>query len=71
MVWRTGRVKLPLDTFLNKRVSEYLLIPVVDVVEEFLFSSDEVCSVVGPDDGWDAAPGDKPFDSHHTATGVH
>ena len=63
-------VKLPFNPFLNECIADKLLVPIVDVEQKFFLARNKVCSVVGPNNRWDATTGAKLFYSHHTATDV-
>ena len=39
MVWGTRRIEFPVDTFLDQRLSNCLLIPVKNVLKQFFFGA--------------------------------
>ena len=71
VVLRTRWVELPLDVLFNQNFSQSLLIPIGDVVQQFVFTGNKVRFVVGPDNGSNASAEDKPFNSLRTTTSVH
>ena len=48
-----------LDAFFNQSFRQNLLISSEHVVRQFFFAGNKVCPLVGPDDGWNASPGDE------------
>ena len=48
-----------------------MLITFENVVQQFFFTGKNVPPANGPDDGWNASPGEKPLNAHHTTTSVH
>ena len=63
-------VKLP-PNFFQECIVEALLGPIVDAVQEFFFTSNEVWAIIEANYGWDAPMGTKQFNSHYAATRVH
>ena len=47
------------------------MVPVFDIQQKFFFAGNKVCPVIGPNNGGNSMTVAEPFNSHHTATGVH
>ena len=66
MVGLAWRVEHPLYAFLHNRVSQRLL----NVVQDFIFSCNEVGAILRPNNAWDFTMGYKSLNFHDANTGV-